>query len=28
VAIVLGLWSVVAVALCLRTFRWLPLGED
>ena len=28
VALVLGIWSVIAVALCLRTFRWLPLGED
>lgn len=28
VALVLGIWSVVAIVLCLRTFRWLPVGED
>lgn len=28
VALVLTIWAVVGVALCWRTFRWLPIGED
>ena len=28
VALMLGIWSVIGVVLCWRTFRWLPLGED
>ena len=26
-AVVLGAWSVIALAICVRTFRWLPKGE-
>jgi ABC-2 type transport system permease protein len=28
VALMLGIWSVVGLLLCRRTFRWLPQGED
>jgi ABC-2 type transport system permease protein len=27
-ALVLGIWAVIGLVLCKRTFRWLPLGED
>jgi len=27
-ALMLTIWSIIGVALCLRTFRWLPHGED
>ncbi len=27
-AIFLGIWAVVGLVLCWRTFRWLPEGED
>jgi ABC-2 type transport system permease protein len=28
VALVLGIWCVIGLFLCWRTFRWLPVGED
>lgn len=28
VALIMGVWAVVGLVLCFRTFRWLPIGED